>query len=72
MEARDGVSSLGIVVLAPGDLHQQLHLGGLCCDAASGPNAVRSGWEHRLRVRVESEVTTCGCVGVSFLQQQHV
>jgi hypothetical protein len=43
MEARDGVSSLGIVVLAPGDLlPTTLHLGGLCYDAASGPNAVRS------------------------------
>jgi hypothetical protein len=49
--------------------HQQLHLGGLCHDAASSPNAVRFELEVRFRVRVEIEVTTCNRAGVFFLRQ---
>ena len=42
MEARDGVSSLGIVVLAPVPLlYQQVALGGLCRVGGERLNAVR-------------------------------
>jgi hypothetical protein len=66
MEARDGVSSLGIVVLAPGPLlYQQLALGGLCRAGGECLDAASVGSSTlNLTLNPESILIPCPHVGL--------